>query len=193
MNGGQPVQARKRCALALRDRDERSIGKAPRHQRQIRQIEPAVQRGEKWRSQPAQERQVHPVQMGMDHVEIAGPFGDRLEQHGTGGSRIRTRAAQAQGPGTDWYEAGSGAGVPAREQRDVMIQADQFVCQPRDHALSPAVQFWRDALSEGRDLRDAHAVRISARLRGRALLKQRRLQPIAQKPTRSFVEIGVRG
>src|SRR4029434_2592036 len=94
--------------------------------------------------------------MGMDDVELAGLFGDGLEQRGTDGSRIRTRAAQAQGPGTDWDEFGSGAGGPTRKQRDVVTQADQFVRQPGDHALSPAVQFWRYALSEGRDLRDAH-------------------------------------
>jgi hypothetical protein len=58
--------------------------------------------------------------MGMDDVELAGLFGDGLEQHGTDSRRIRTRTVQAQGPRTDWDEFGSGAGVPAREQRDVM-------------------------------------------------------------------------
>jgi hypothetical protein len=61
-----------------------------------------------------------PCNVGMDDVELAGLFGDGLEQRGTDGSRIRTRAAQAQGPQTNWDEFGSGAGVPAREQRDVM-------------------------------------------------------------------------
>jgi hypothetical protein len=72
---------------------------------------------------------VHPVNMGMDDVELAGLFGDGLEQRGTDGSRIRTRAAQAQGPGTDWDEFGSGAGVPARKQRDV--SAKGAICAMR--------------------------------------------------------------
>jgi hypothetical protein len=33
---------------------------------------------------------------------------------------------------------------------------DQFFSQPSDHTLSPAVQFWRYPLGEGRNLRDAH-------------------------------------
>jgi len=45
---------------------------------QIRQVETTVQGGEKRRPQPAQERQVHPVKMGMDHVEIASPFSKGL-------------------------------------------------------------------------------------------------------------------
>jgi hypothetical protein len=34
---------------------------------------------EKWGPQPAQEWQVHPVDVAMDHVEIAGPFGNSVE------------------------------------------------------------------------------------------------------------------
>jgi hypothetical protein len=37
-----------------------------------------------------------------------------------------------------------------------MAEGDQFFRQPRDDALSPAIQFWRYALGEGRDLCDAH-------------------------------------
>ena len=99
---------------------------------------------------------MHPVHVTMDDVEIGGPFGNRLKKDGTNRSRVRPWPTQAQRAGKDWNQFGAGPGVPTRKQRHIMARANQILRQPGDHTLSATVQFWRYALSQGGDLRDAH-------------------------------------
>ena len=48
------------------------------------------------------------------------------------------------------------AGISAGEQGHLVAQADQFVDQPRNHPLCPAVKPGRNALGQRRDLGNPH-------------------------------------
>jgi hypothetical protein len=50
----------------------------------IRQIQTLVQCGHKWYAAPAQERDVQPVGMAMDDVELADPVCETLQHDGIG-------------------------------------------------------------------------------------------------------------
>jgi hypothetical protein len=53
-------------------------------------------------------------------------------------------------------ELGGGFRIPASEQRHLMLQAYQFIDQPRDHTLRAAVKFRRNTFGQRRYLGNSH-------------------------------------
>jgi hypothetical protein len=50
--------------------------------------------GEEWDAEPAQQWQMQPVDMDVDHVELGGVLRHRFQQDCLCGDRIRTRSAK---------------------------------------------------------------------------------------------------
>ena len=125
------------------------------HIREPRQIEPSVHRGEEGHAEAAQQRQMQPIDVRVHDVEIFDPLRDRLEQSGACGCWIGGGPAEAECARPNRMQLPTRAGVSAGEQGH-LVAPDEFVDQPRDHPLCPAVKLGRNALGQRRDLGNPH-------------------------------------
>jgi hypothetical protein len=64
--------------------------------------------GDEGHAEPAQERQMKPVDMDVDHVELAGAPRDGVEQRRLRRHRVRPWPAEPQRPRPDRLELGAG-------------------------------------------------------------------------------------
>ena len=80
-------------------RHERTFGKLPNHVVKPRQVEPPVHRGQERHAEPAQQRQVQPVNVRVNDVEFRRTLGDRLEQRGADRMRIHAPPPEPQRAG----------------------------------------------------------------------------------------------
>ena len=96
INGLDEIKLRQRATLIVRDRDKWCIGEAGDKGMHMRQIEPAVQRGDKRPAKPPQQRNVDPIQVAMNDVEFVSAAGHTFEQSGERRHWINRRAAQPQ-------------------------------------------------------------------------------------------------
>jgi hypothetical protein len=83
---------------------------------------------------------VHPV----EHPHV---MGDRVAHAGIEPQRARHAGNESSG----------GQRILAGEQRDVMAEANQLLGQIGNNPLRTAIESWRDALHQRRDLCDFHA------------------------------------
>ena len=155
MDGRRPRHAGERRALRIAHRHQSHLGKGAIDRRELRQVEPAVERHDRRRGVPGQ-RQPEVVGVTVDDVEVAGALVDaeehgEVERHG-----VDRPAAEAQTLRAAGNQARAGDRVPAGEERDVVSAGDQLLGQEGDHPFGPAVAARRDALVERGDLRDSH-------------------------------------
>ena len=71
----EPIRLGKRYALVVGYRHERGVGKTFDHRGQASQIQTAMQGGKEGHAEPAEQRQVQPIDMGMNNVELGGVLG----------------------------------------------------------------------------------------------------------------------
>ena len=137
-------------------RDEAGFRKRPDHVGPPRQVQPSVHGREERHTKPAEQREMPPVDVRVDDVEILGPLRNRLQQDGTDGTRIGALSSKAKRARPDRVKLAARPRIAAREQRNVVSEFDQFVDQPGDHPLRPAVELRRHAFGQRSDLGDAH-------------------------------------
>src|SRR3569623_2278815 len=117
MNGAAPVSTLERGALVVRDRNEACSTKLPSHLGNARQIQPAMQRGEKRNSQARQHGEMQPVNVSVNYVELSGSSRDRFQQHSAGEAGIRTWPPETQRARPHWMQSAARHRVAARKQR----------------------------------------------------------------------------
>jgi len=124
--------------------------------RQARQVDPSVNGGHEGYALPAQHRQMQPVGVAVDDVELVRALRDLLEQRGLRDDRVRARPAQSQALRPHRDKPRARCRVAAGEQRDVMAELDEPVDEPGDDALGSAVESRRHAFGQWRNLRNPH-------------------------------------
>src|SRR5579859_1683643 len=117
-----------------------------------------MQRGEKGRRLPVEQREWIIVEMEVQEVEflIVTFLADALQHHHVQRIWVAYRAVKAQRLWPRRIKFGRSAGVAAGEQCDVMSQCDQFFGEPMHHPLGAAIKLGWNSLRQRRDLRDAH-------------------------------------
>src|SRR6266513_1792907 len=78
--GAEPVRLAKRGALIVRNRNEGSGGETAYNILQTWQIQTAMHGGDEWHAEPAEQWQMQPVDMGVDHVKPGGLLRHRFQQ-----------------------------------------------------------------------------------------------------------------
>ena len=58
---------------------------------QSRQVETAMEGGEEWHAETGYQRNMRPIQVTVDYVEIGGALGDSFQQRGLGNRWIAAR------------------------------------------------------------------------------------------------------
>jgi len=92
----EPIRLLEQQALVLRNRNERRLWKSPHDIRQIRQIKPPMTRRDKPQAQLIQQRQMQPIDMGVNHVKARGLLRRRFEQRAPRGIGVRPGTSEAQ-------------------------------------------------------------------------------------------------
>ena len=100
----------------------------------LRQIKPAVERGDERCRLPGKQREGIVVEMEVQQVEIVGAAPNALEHGHVQRIWIEYRAIEPQGSRPARFQFGGGLRVAAREQDDVVFQSDQRLRQPRTDA-----------------------------------------------------------
>ena len=95
INRAAPVRLTQGETLIVRYRNERRVGKPADHVWKARQIHAPMAGGDKRHAQPAQERQMQPIDMGVNDVEFARVPRDCLEQGCLRHHRVGPWAAKA--------------------------------------------------------------------------------------------------
>ena len=145
VDGAEPVCFTKRPALVIRYRDERRVWKLADDFRQSGQIQSSVQGRHERHAQPAEQRQMQPINVTVDDIELGHTLGDSFEQRRLGGDGVRARPAKAKRARPDRDEGCSSGRIPAGKKSDVVSKSYQLVCQPGDDALGTAVELRRYA------------------------------------------------
>jgi hypothetical protein len=100
MDRRDPVERRQGLALGVRDRDQRHLGEGAIERRQVGQVLPTVQRGERRGRDLAEQREVQDVDVEMQDVEL-GAAPPHLVQHDREmGRGSRTRGSRRSAVGT---------------------------------------------------------------------------------------------
>ena len=92
--------------------------------REIWNVEPAMQRRDVWMRPGARQREMHIVDVIVDHIELAGAIGHLTQQEHVMGELIDTRLVEAQGPRRSGHEPSGSLRITAREQRHLMALVD---------------------------------------------------------------------
>src|ERR1700730_13515380 len=93
-----------RPSLAIGNRNKGSVGKFANRVTEIFEIKAAVQRCQMGPARASDDRQMNPVDMAVNDVELSGVLGKIFQEHGMGRERVRPGAAQTGGSGPDWNE-----------------------------------------------------------------------------------------
>src|SRR5580704_7005557 len=139
----------------------------------FRQVETAVQRGEKGRRLPRHHRKRVIVEVEMQKVEFLRPPGDLFDHAHVKSVRITHRAVESEGCRPHRLKPGARGGVAARKERNLVSERDQLLRQPGDHPFGSTIQLRRNSFSQWRYLSDAQSClqslycRRSASMNGR--------------------------
>src|SRR4030081_2737763 len=103
----------------------------------LREIEPAMQGGQKRCRLPREQRKRIIVEVKMQKVElfIVAFLSYAFQHHHMQGIGIPNRSVEAKGLGPCSFKSRRGLGITAGEQRDVVSQRYQFLGQPVYHSL----------------------------------------------------------
>src|SRR5580765_9017230 len=83
-----PICPGDRFPLSIRNRHHRHLRILAKYRMQLRQIEPAMERGHRWGRIPPREREAHEIEMGMNDVKVARLSQRLLHQHRHGGIAV---------------------------------------------------------------------------------------------------------
>ena len=98
INRAQPMGLRQRETLIVRNRYERGVREMTNNARQTWKIK-APMTGRQVRDADAvQQRELHPVYMAMQHIELGRMLSHKFQQHGLRRHWIGARAAQVEAP-----------------------------------------------------------------------------------------------
>ena len=161
IDGAKPVRVAKRAALIVRNGNEGRSRKAADNIRHAWQIQSPMHGGEERDAEPAQQWQMQPVDMDVDHVELGGVLRHRFQQHCLRRDRIGTRSAQPQRARPDRIELRARHRITAGEKRDIMSKLHQLVDQPGNHPLGAAIEFRGNAFGQRGDLSNPHGSSVS--------------------------------
>ena len=156
MDRRRPVRLRQRHPLVVRDRDDRHLAELVVDGLQVRDVEPAVERGHVGHAEAPRHREVEVVDVPVNDVEPMRRRRDRLQLDDLVRERIDDRLVEPQAARRAGDQLGGGPGIPAREERHVVALPDELFRQVGDDALGPAVSGGRDALHQWCDLCDSH-------------------------------------
>lgn len=140
-----PSGLRQRKPLVVRDRDEGCVRKAPDDINQSRQIKAPVRGRQEGHAELGEQRQMQPIDVSVDRIELFRMPRYRLEQGSRCRHRVGTGAPEAQRARPDGVKLATCVGVPTRKQYDIVAEFDQLIHQPGDDALCAAVEFGRNA------------------------------------------------
>src|SRR5579863_8409420 len=104
----------------------------------LRQIKPAMKRGDEWRRLSGEQRKRKIIQVEMQNVEFACNSSDLLEHGHVKRVRIADRTIEPERARPDCFEPCRGDGIAAGKQRDIVTLRDKLLRQPRNHALGAA-------------------------------------------------------
>jgi len=130
------------------------------HFGKARQVQPAVQSCEEAHAEPAEQRQMQPVNVSMDHVELLGATGHGLQQCRLRGHWIAAWTAKPKRARPDSVKPGARARVAAREQRHLMSELDEFVDKPGNDTFGAAIEIGRHTFGQWSNLSDPHPIPI---------------------------------
>ena len=158
VDGLLPVGLRHRTPLRVRDRNHRDRRKCREHRLMLRQIEPAVQGGQKRGRLPGEQRERIVVEMKVQEVElfIVAFLQYALQHHHVQRVGIAHRSVKAQRLRPSRVQLCGGLGIAAGKQGDVVPQCHEFLGQPVYHPLGSAIKPGRNRLRQWSNLRDAH-------------------------------------
>ena len=125
--------------------------------RQVLEVEPPVQGGERAPGETLEDREVDHVGVEVQHVELFGArpdLGQLAQVRGEVG--LERRRIEPDGLVAHGDQMGLGLRPGAGEQGHLVAELHQRVAQVRDDALGAAVQARRDGFIEGCDLGDPH-------------------------------------
>ena len=116
--------------MMVGDRDQWRAGKAPDDRRQIWGVQPIVDGREVGNPQTIEQRQVDPVRVAMQDVELLGSLGNSVQLRRIRRKRFRARAAQANGPRDNRDEPAVRSGVTTGKQRHLVTERNQLLGKP---------------------------------------------------------------
>src|SRR4051812_9128419 len=145
-----------------------------------------MERRQEWHAEASQQRQMQPIHVGVDHIEIGGPQGYGFEESRLSDERIRARTAKPKRPRPSRNKLGAGLGIATCEQRHLMTKLHQLFDEPRDDTFRTAIEFGWDTFGEWGKLCDPHfAFRLSAPLkvkRALCFIDCKKIDPILEQP-----------
>jgi hypothetical protein len=155
MHVAEPVRVAQRLALVHRDRCQRKLLPPPVHDRQVLEVQPPVQRGQRALRAVLEEREVDHVDVEMQHVELVHACPQLVQhRHVRGEVGFQRGGIQADGLIAHRHQPCARLGFGGGEQRDVVAGFDQGVAQPGHHAFGAAVELGRHRFVQRGNLRN---------------------------------------
>jgi len=145
-HGRDPLR-RKHPPLIIGDGNERHLGEFVEQHAVEGKVETAMQRGHRWRSQAADEREVKKIRVKMRDVDVAGMPADLFELHHSVRRRVG-HLREAEGSWSARNELGRRLGVAAREERHLMSLPHQLLGQVGNNPLGAAIELRWNALDQ---------------------------------------------
>src|SRR5262245_62346964 len=179
VNGANPSCAGNGAALRVRNRDHRYRGKSREEHLMLRQVEPAMQRGDEWCRLAGKQGKRIIIEMKVQQIELVSPLANALEHGHVQRIRVADRAVQTQCLRPTCLQLGGGFRIAAREQDDVMSERDELVGQPRNNTLRAAIELRRNGLGQRGYLRDLHGTILFRNAAGLAGSQLQSLTPPA--------------
>src|ERR1700750_3193450 len=96
------------------------------------------------------------VDMKVQEVEIGGALPHFVQHQRMMRNWVTDIRIEAQHTGRARNELGGGDGIPTREECYLMTLPDQRLAQTCNHPLRSAIESWRHALEERRNLCNPH-------------------------------------
>ena len=156
IDGADVVRVGDRCALRVRDRDQRHLGKAAIEIVEVGKILAAVQGGDGPARHLVEDGEMKLIDVKMQDVELGRHAANLVEHQHVVGDDVFHRGVQSQRLRTARHELRRGDRLAAREQGHVMALRHQFLGDVRGDPFRAAVEPGRDALHQGSNLRDLH-------------------------------------
>src|SRR5262249_35560128 len=156
VNGALPVGPRQGRALGIGDRHDGLAVVFAVDRREVRNVEPAMQRGHTAARMTPRPWEMQIVAVEMHDVEVTNLLDDALEQDQMVREHVDASSVQAQGAGADGDEFRGRLRVAGGKQRHLVPLSDEFFSEIRDDTLGSAIKLRRNALVEGRNNCDFH-------------------------------------
>jgi hypothetical protein len=123
----EPVGLLEREALVIRDRYKWSIRILADKIRQTWQVQTSMRRRDERNAKSAEQRQVKPIDVDVDHVEGCGALSDCLQQTGLRSNGIQAGTTKPKGTLADRNKFRASVGIAACEKGDVVPEFHQLV------------------------------------------------------------------